>query len=272
MKMNYLTVLLVLGLSTLKPAFADDSMPLTSTNGETSNEPVTSQSFVWSAALTDMKEIHLGELALQKSDDADVKSFARRIIADHKSACKKLRALAEKKGLNYPDTNSLAWNTNYPGRTNDLGYADTNSAVPTEKPDMDSPPHLAYLLTTNLNTNFDDARGLQMAYLETLPEPEFDRAFVKHMIAGHQKAIREFENASATLQDADLRDYADDTLPVLRKHLERAQELQMKISANESGTNTLGYVSTNNTWSDSTDTNLASTATSPHHWWQFWKH
>ena len=71
---------------------------------------VTAQHFVWEAATTDMKEIHMGELALQKSDNSDVQSFAKRIISDHKKACKKLQAIAEKEGLNFPDTNSMAWN------------------------------------------------------------------------------------------------------------------------------------------------------------------
>jgi len=81
--------------------------------------PVTAQSFVWDAAITDMKEIHMGELALKKSDNVDVKSFAKDIVADHKKACKKLKVIAEKEGLNFPSTNSLAvimndrWNTNY---------------------------------------------------------------------------------------------------------------------------------------------------------------
>ena len=58
---------------------------------------------------------------------------------------------------------------------------------------------------------------------------DFDRAFAKHMVAGHEKAIRKFEAASASLQDADLKEYAENTLPVLREHLQMAKSLQSQI-------------------------------------------
>src|ERR1700733_7075509 len=73
------------------------------------NRPVTSQSFVDQAAKTYLKEVHLGELALQKSENSDVKSFAKHMISDHSAACKKLQAIAMKEGLSFPDTNNMSW-------------------------------------------------------------------------------------------------------------------------------------------------------------------
>ncbi|MEJ0090933.1 MAG: DUF4142 domain-containing protein [Limisphaerales bacterium] len=64
---------------------------------------------------------------------------------------------------------------------------------------------------------------------DALSGPQFDRAFISHMITGHEKAISKFETASANLQDPELKKYANKTLPTLRKHLEMAQELQTKI-------------------------------------------
>ncbi len=106
---------------------------------------VTAQSFVWDAAITDMKEIHMGELALQKSDNDDVKSYAKDLVSDHKKACKKLKAIAEKEGLNYPGTNSMAmtisekWNTNSPVKSM---HPDK------ERQNMNTPPHLASLMVS----------------------------------------------------------------------------------------------------------------------------
>jgi putative membrane protein len=223
-------------------ACADDQVPRMQSVPEANNldtnnwdnQPITSQSFVWAAATTDMKEIHMGELALQKSDNDDVKSFAKRIIADHTKACKKLQAIAEKEGLDYPSTNSMAWDMNDRWHTNYDGWH-TNSGnyenVATENPDKDYPPHLATLLVSNATYTAD---GRPMAghemNLESLSGAEFDRAFANHMVMGHERAISKFEAASASLQDASLKKYADKTLPILNKHLRLAQDLQSKVA------------------------------------------
>ncbi len=198
-------------------------------------QPVTAQSFVWDAAITDMKEIRMGELALQKSDNSDVKSYAKDIISDHKKACKKLKAIAEKEGLNYPSTNSMAmtmsenWNTNTP-----VSSPAKSMHPDTERQNKNTPPHLASLMVSNVNNTMDATNDLAIAPTQhinwdTLSGAQFDRAFVSHMIKGHEKAINKFETASANLVDSDLKKYADKTLPTLRKHLEMAQELQTKI-------------------------------------------
>jgi putative membrane protein len=53
----------------------------------------------------------------------------------------------------------------------------------------------------------------------------FDRAFLQHMVDEHKKAISIFENQAQNGREADIRDYAKQMLPDLRKHLTKAQEL-----------------------------------------------
>lgn len=52
---------------------------------------------------------------------------------------------------------------------------------------------------------------------------KFDQEFAAHMVADHKKDIKEYEKA-AKKQDA-VGNYAKETLPTLRKHLETAQSL-----------------------------------------------
>ncbi|HEX2548161.1 MAG TPA: DUF4142 domain-containing protein [Ramlibacter sp.] len=66
----------------------------------------------------------------------------------------------------------------------------------------------------------------KMAQLQRLNGAEFDREYIR--IAGvqdHQTAVTLFEQASRTLADADLRNFAAKTLPVLRQHLQSAQTI-----------------------------------------------
>ena len=173
----------------------------------------------------------MGEMALQKSENGEVKDFAKDIVSDHKKACKKLKAIAEKEGLNFPSTNSMAVTMNDRWDNNHRAEGLQRDA---EKQTVETPPHLATLLMSNANDNANNAtshpeHGPGMIKWDALSGAAFDRAFVSHMIMGHEKAIGKFETASATLQDADLKKYAEKTLPTLRKHLETAQELQAKV-------------------------------------------
>lgn len=63
--------------------------------------------FIEHASAQNLAEIELGKLALQKSEFAEVKTFARKMIEDHSSANKDLRELASKKNLQLADETEL---------------------------------------------------------------------------------------------------------------------------------------------------------------------
>lgn len=55
---------------------------------------------------------------------------------------------------------------------------------------------------------------------------DFDKTFVHEQgIQDHKHDIKEFEKASKEARDPDVKAYATKTLPVLQKHLQRAEEL-----------------------------------------------
>lgn len=53
----------------------------------------------------------------------------------------------------------------------------------------------------------------------------FDKAYVSDMIDDHKNDIKEFEEASKNLKDADLKAFAAKTLPVLKMHLNAIQKI-----------------------------------------------
>jgi putative membrane protein len=65
----------------------------------------------------------------------------------------------------------------------------------------------------------------ELARLGELRGTEFDRAFLKHMVDEHKKAIAVFENQVKNGKDAAVTDHAKTMLPDLQKHLKRAEEL-----------------------------------------------
>ncbi len=60
--------------------------------------------FVKKAAQDGMTEVQLGKLALQKSQDAKVREFANRMVADHSKAGEDLASLAKSKNIDVPAT------------------------------------------------------------------------------------------------------------------------------------------------------------------------
>lgn len=74
----------------------------------------------------------------------------------------------------------------------------------------------------------------QKQMLDALNEHEadaFDREYVKKVgVEAHEKAVKLFERASEQAQDADLKAYAEATLPKLQHHLEMAKKLQASLA------------------------------------------
>jgi putative membrane protein len=65
---------------------------------------------------------------------------------------------------------------------------------------------------------------------------EFDREFIKHMIQGHEQAIQKFDQHARTGEDAQLKAFAQRTLPILRNHLQTARDLQTNLEGSDLGT------------------------------------
>ncbi len=136
--------------------------------------------FVTKAGMAGLAEVQMGNLALQKAANADVKAFAQRMVTDHSKANAELAQFATAKGL----------------------------ALPTE-------------LSGEPQSGYEHLNGLSGA--------AFDKAYMEHMVADHEKAVADFDKASTSSTDADLKAWAGKTLPTLREHLEQAKTTARKL-------------------------------------------
>jgi putative membrane protein len=69
----------------------------------------------------------------------------------------------------------------------------------------------------------------EMNELSNLPAAEFDKAYVKKMVAAHEKDVAEFQKQANSATDANVKRFAEDTLPILKTHLEMIKAIQGKI-------------------------------------------
>jgi putative membrane protein len=198
-------------------AWADDNAAMAPNTANPMAAPLTAQQFVSDAAVANMKEVYVSQMALEKSGNAEVKSFAERMIKDHTANNNKLEKVAQNGGYMLPPTNTFAtsdanWNNALLNRSDDA----TIKGQPAEA-----------LIMTNLLyvADYKAIRQLQMT-----SGAQFDQAYVDGMVRDHTVAISEFENASQTLSDPALKKFATKTLPTLRKHAGMARDLTDKLS------------------------------------------
>lgn len=65
--------------------------------------------------------------------------------------------------------------------------------------------------------------------LSKLQGAEFDRAYADTMVKGHEKAIQLFENEIQNGQNPTMRHLAETGLPILKTHLELAEQMKSKV-------------------------------------------
>ncbi|HEX8411932.1 MAG TPA: DUF4142 domain-containing protein [Thermoanaerobaculia bacterium] len=80
-----------------------------------------------------------------------------------------------------------------------------------------------------LPTELDGEMESAVEHLGTLSGAEFDKAYMQHMVPDHEKTVADFDRASTTATDADLKGWAGKTLPILQEHLRMAKEVAGKV-------------------------------------------
>lgn len=186
------------------PVFGEDM----TTNEPATMPALTPADFAWDAALVNLKEIRLGEAAQSNSQNADVQEFGKHMVRDHTRMNTRLAKIAGSEGLQLPDTNTF--------------YIPVTA--PEQKPATELMPKTPQqkLLEAELDVQ----------HLVSLTGPEFDQAYASAMVNGHAKVIQKLQDASSSLQDEQLKKYADRSLRTVRDHYEMAQKLQSEVMTN----------------------------------------
>ena len=102
-KRNRFAMAALTGLLALAPAFAQSTATTATTSKttttSTSKVSATDTRFIKEAAMGGLEEVQLGQLAVQKASNGDVKSFGQRMVDDHTKANSQLQQIASQKGV-----------------------------------------------------------------------------------------------------------------------------------------------------------------------------
>jgi putative membrane protein len=176
------TALVAAGLLAAPASFAQTSQPShaapSAAAGDTLNQE--DKTFVKEAALGGMAEVELSKIA-QKSENADVKSFADRMVRDHTMANAQLTTIASGLGSELPKT-------------------------------------------------LDSEHERMRDRLQALHGKAFDEQYMRDMVEDHNKAVKLFQQEERSGHNAELKQFAQNTLPTLEEHQKMAQELSRRLS------------------------------------------
>lgn len=82
-----------------------------------------------------------------------------------------------------------------------------------------------------LPTTIDAKDHADMDRLSKLSGESFDRAYMDHMVKDHKKDVAAFQREANSGKDANLKQFAADTLPALQEHLRMAQDTAGKTGS-----------------------------------------
>lgn len=74
----------------------------------------------------------------------------------------------------------------------------------------------------------------KLKYLEMRDGVKFDKSYASQIgVSAHEQAVKLFEDAAEDAQNPDIKKFAADTLPVLKKHLEEAKRIDAKVNKDD---------------------------------------
>ena len=89
---------------------------------------------------------------------------------------------------------------------------------------------IAKALDITLSDKLDKKHQASYDALNKLKGSAFDKAYTKHMVEDHDKAVTMFTKAMNNAKDKDLRDFAKNHLPIIKDHLSLAKKTKDKVS------------------------------------------
>jgi putative membrane protein len=178
MKASFLTAGLIAASVLAAPAYAQSVGEKTGVNSALGITPSTPD-FVKEAAQSDMFEIQSSQLAQQKSDDAQTKSFAQRMVTDHTKTTSDIKSMVS-------------------------GGKLKGVELPTD-------------MASSQKSMLDKLKGLN--------GKDFTKQYHSDQVSGHKDAVSLFERYGKGGDNAELKDWANKTLPTLREHLKMAEDL-----------------------------------------------
>src|SRR6266576_4664641 len=82
-----------------------------------------------------------------------------------------------------------------------------------------------------LSTDLDKKHKTKIDKLTKLSGADFDKQYMNDMVSDHKEDIKKFQRVADKGKDADLKQFASQTLPTLKEHLQLAQSTAQQVKS-----------------------------------------
>jgi putative membrane protein len=198
------------------------------------------KSFVKKAAEAGMAEVEMGHVALKQASNEEVKQFAQRMIDDHSKANTELMQLAQSKGITLPAPHNMGTGSqdNTANSSDSITPTGQHITGTTVQQNEKTATQQHNDKTATGMTNTDSSKAMKGKddhkkmgdKMSKLSGAEFDREYMKHQVEDHDKAVALFERQAKKGKDAELKAFAERTLPTLKEHQQMARDIHSKVS------------------------------------------
>lgn len=156
-------------------------------------------------------EVELATMAQKKTDNPELKQFAKMIVDDHKACNEKLQQLDTKQAANgsQPDSNSEVANAQV--RQQAGKNASQGGMVPQQ-------------LCQIMDQATDNSLQMAKKMLEKHEGPEFEMAFLRQQCMAHMMMLAELK-AIESSGPQELKAFAKETITKVEQHLEKAKQM-----------------------------------------------
>jgi predicted outer membrane protein len=176
----------------------------------------------------------LAQIAQQRSQNPAVQRFAQDILTQQAAQNRRLAELARTRNFNLPPANMFDPGNLTDNAVGNLRNQDVQPNQPVREPQTPDatggrvPVRDPNLQNNNQFTVSPTDREL-LTRLQGLSGPEFDRAFMSAIIDTRRQGLQNFESASQTMQDAQMRQLIGERVPTLRESQATALRLNETI-------------------------------------------
>jgi len=85
----------------------------------------------------------------------------------------------------------------------------------------------------SVNQPLDSKHQKKLEHFQQMSGNEFDKEYAKDMLKDHVKDISKYEQAAQQITESDVQQYAYNTLPALRRHLQHSEQAALAVGVDQ---------------------------------------
>lgn len=206
----------------------DNSGQNNSNTKVSTNQPVSDQDFINKSIRDNRLEIEMAQLALEKSENDNVKHIAQMLVDDHSKMVQELTKIGGASvNDDAGDTNNNGAGTNGRSSAGDTGTASNQLDIAGTKTtkDLDS-NEVGGDSSASHKNNSQAANTDAKAILANASGDEFDRMWIDQMLTKHKLKLGDLHTAKNSVSDQRLKSLINTAIPKIRAHRDMLAEVK----------------------------------------------